>query len=274
VNRIDRLTSGILLIALTKEKSTSMMKEMMGRNIQKTYLCRVKGEFPEGEVVCEEPILTISFKLGINIVSPEGKPCKTIFQRLSYNGLTSLVMCKPLTGRTHQIRVHLQYLGYPIANDPIYCSETWGENMGKGGVDQATAQNAVDRLAEGTYPVAATPQRSSSPSSTPNNKAWEPSSAESEKATGTTPSESTTASSASQSNILECLECSLNRRDPVPEQLQIYLHSWRYEGVGWSWETPKPAWASDDYIGDQQLIERFWKYGGKWDGMAAGLVLD
>lgn len=46
--------------------------------------------------------------------------------------IISIVLGKPHTGRTHQIRVHLQYLGYPILNDPIYNSDVWGPNMGKG----------------------------------------------------------------------------------------------------------------------------------------------
>ncbi|GIX67532.1 RNA pseudouridylate synthase domain-containing protein 2 [Caerostris extrusa] len=72
--------------------------------------------------------------MGISIVSPDGKDCETIFEKLSFNGTSSVVKCKPLTGRMHQIRVHLQYLGYPIINDPIYNHEhVFGPLKGKNG---------------------------------------------------------------------------------------------------------------------------------------------
>ena len=67
-------------------------------------------------------------------MNSNGKQCKTIFERLNYNGKSSTVLCKPKTGRMHQIRVHLQYLGYPILNDNIYNSIAFGPNKGKGGV--------------------------------------------------------------------------------------------------------------------------------------------
>ncbi|KAJ1499320.1 RNA pseudouridylate synthase domain containing protein 2, partial [Coelomomyces lativittatus] len=70
------------------------------------------------------PILPASLKLGIHQVPPEGMPCHTDFKRLSYNGEDSIVLASPRTGRTHQIRVHLKHLGFPIMNDPLYsCSE-------------------------------------------------------------------------------------------------------------------------------------------------------
>lgn len=52
--------------------------------LEKEYVCRVVGEFPEHEVVCEEPILVVSYKVGVCRVDPKGKPCQTLFQRLSY----------------------------------------------------------------------------------------------------------------------------------------------------------------------------------------------
>ncbi|XP_046874229.1 RNA pseudouridylate synthase domain-containing protein 2 isoform X1 [Hypomesus transpacificus] len=134
VHRLDRLTSGVLLFARTLEVSKRLDKLVRDRQLEKEYVCRVEGEFPEAEVVCEEPILVVSFKVGLCRVDPLGKDCRTVFQRLSYNGSNSVVRCMPLTGRTHQIRVHLQFLGFPILNDPIYGSSAWGPERAKGGL--------------------------------------------------------------------------------------------------------------------------------------------
>ena len=89
------------------------------------------------EVTCEEPLLTIDRQIGVNVVHPDGRDSKTIFKRLSYDekSNTSVIHCRPITGRSHQIRVHLQFLGHPIANDPVYQNtRAWGEEQGKGGV--------------------------------------------------------------------------------------------------------------------------------------------
>lgn len=134
VHRLDRLTSGVLLFARTLEVSKRLDQLVRDRLLEKVYVCRVEGEFPEAELVCEEPILVVSFKVGLCRVDPKGKDCRTVFQRLSYNGHTSVVRCMPLTGRTHQIRVHLQFLGFPILNDPIYGSSAWGPNRARGGL--------------------------------------------------------------------------------------------------------------------------------------------
>ncbi|XP_008284563.1 pseudouridylate synthase RPUSD2 [Stegastes partitus] len=133
VHRLDRLTSGVLLFARTLEISKKLDQLVRDRQLEKEYVCRVDGEFPEGELICEEPILVVSCKIGLCRVDPKGKDCRTVFQRLSFNGKTSVVRCLPLTGRTHQIRVHLQYLGFPIINDPIYGASAWGPHRGKGG---------------------------------------------------------------------------------------------------------------------------------------------
>jgi len=64
-----------------------------------------------GVIECKEPIEVVSYKIGVCKVSPKGKDCSTTFEKLGFNGTTSVVLCKPHTGRMHQIRVHLQYLG-------------------------------------------------------------------------------------------------------------------------------------------------------------------
>lgn len=64
-----------------------------------------------GIIECKEPIEVVSYKIGVCKVSSTGKDCTTTFQKIGFNGYSSVVLCKPLTGRMHQIRVHLQYLG-------------------------------------------------------------------------------------------------------------------------------------------------------------------
>jgi len=138
VNRLDRLTSGLMIIPLAVERARQLTGEFMAGTVRKVYVARCKGRFPAEETVCEEPLLTVDRQMGLNIVHPEGKHAKTIFNLIRYDSNTdsSIVQCEPHTGRSHQIRVHLQYLGHPIANDPVY-SETkiWGETLGKGGID-------------------------------------------------------------------------------------------------------------------------------------------
>ncbi|XP_055921835.1 pseudouridylate synthase RPUSD2-like isoform X2 [Eupeodes corollae] len=133
IHRLDRLTSGLLLFGRSPKKARQMEHQIRNRQVQKEYICRVEGEFPEGVIECKEPIEVVSYKIGVCKVSPKGKDCTTTFQKIAHNGKTSVVLCKPLTGRMHQIRVHLQYLGYPVVNDPLYNHEVFGPLKGRGG---------------------------------------------------------------------------------------------------------------------------------------------
>ncbi|KAJ7198474.1 pseudouridine synthase, partial [Mycena pura] len=138
VNRLDRLTSGLMILPLSSQCAKTMAKEFEANTVRKEYVARCKGEFPEEEVVCEQPLLTVDRQMGLNIVHPEGKPATTVFKRIRYDANTdsSILLCETFPACSHQIRVHLQFLGHPIANDPVY-SETriWGERLGTGGID-------------------------------------------------------------------------------------------------------------------------------------------
>ncbi|CAH0556793.1 unnamed protein product [Brassicogethes aeneus] len=133
IHRLDRLTSGLLLFGRSPKKARQMEHQIRNRLVMKEYVCRVEGEFPDEIIECKEPIEVVSYKIGVCKVSPKGKDCNTIFQKLGFNGKTSIVLCKPKTGRMHQIRVHLQYLGYPVVNDPLYNHDVFGPLKGKGG---------------------------------------------------------------------------------------------------------------------------------------------
>ncbi|GAA5925021.1 hypothetical protein JCM3775_006344 [Rhodotorula graminis] len=160
-NRLDRLTSGVMICALTVAGSKKLGAWFGGRRnheggVSKEYVARCIGRFPDGEITSEEPLLTIDRQIGVNVVHPEGRDSKTIFTRMSYDerSNTSVVHCRPITGRSHQIRVHLQFLGHPIANDPIYQnSAAWGASGGKGGVFGAdrggTAEDRQERRERG-----------------------------------------------------------------------------------------------------------------------------
>ena len=111
IHRLDRLTSGLLMFGRNPKKARDMEQQIRNRQVLKEYVCRVEGEFPEGCTQCTQPVEVVSYKIGVCKVSPQGKECRTEFERLSFNGTSSVVLCRPFTGRMHQIRVHLQYLG-------------------------------------------------------------------------------------------------------------------------------------------------------------------
>lgn len=163
VNRLDRLTSGLMIIATSAARARILCDEFLHKAIKKEYIARCIGCFPAEEVICEQPMLTVDRQMGLNIVHPAGKPAKTIFSRLFYDECTdtSVLHCQPVTGRSHQIRVHLQFLGHPIANDPVYAdSKVWGQDMGRGGL--------VFALSSGTEPECSTSAPSPQLQSPPN----------------------------------------------------------------------------------------------------------
>jgi len=146
IHRLDRLTSGLLMFGRTQERARIMEQQIRTRQVSKQYVCRVEGEFPSDYIVCNEPIEVVSYKIGVCRVSPKGKECRTEFERLSYNGKTSVVLCKPHTGRMHQIRVHLQYLGFPIVNDPLYNHTVFGPEKGKDGIIGKSDEDLIQDL--------------------------------------------------------------------------------------------------------------------------------
>jgi RluA family pseudouridine synthase len=124
IHRLDRLTSGVLVIARSTTSCTLFQKHFRHNFIEKEYLARVKGVFPEGLVEVKEPIAKVQDDPPLYGVDNKlgSRLCHTVFERerVSTDLNQSMVRCRPITGRTHQIRVHLHWLGHPIVNDCRY----------------------------------------------------------------------------------------------------------------------------------------------------------
>ena len=73
VNRLDRLTSGLMIIGLSSPRAHTLSQEFVQREIKKEYISRCSGEFPAEEVVVDQPLVTVDRQMGLNIVHPEGK---------------------------------------------------------------------------------------------------------------------------------------------------------------------------------------------------------
>lgn len=124
VHRLDKDTSGIIITARNRDTETYLQEQFKNKNhIQKEYICICCGRLPQKSGVIETQIIRDpkdrkKFKAAIN--TSEGKYAKTIYHCIACYGNFSLVRVRIKTGRTHQIRVHMKYLGCPILGDPIY----------------------------------------------------------------------------------------------------------------------------------------------------------
>lgn len=275
-NRLDRLTSGIMFIAKNPRAAVKLGEQIAARTVRKEYVARVMGRFPDGEVVCNQPILAISPKLGLNRVRANGKHARTVFKRLAYypphgalggereteedgegKGSTatgeadfgsagaeklitpaggsaqdrnnkgySIVRCMPVTGRTHQLRVHLQFLGHPIQNDPIYANQkVWGFDLGCNDHDATlnSDEDVISRLSRmGKEDVAEAIAYYDEVIDEYEKKRAEKMSGE----------------------ICDVCKTPLYT-DPGPHELSLWLHSLRYEDKdgAWSYVSPLPLWA-------------------------------
>ncbi|OTB14994.1 hypothetical protein K445DRAFT_75420 [Daldinia sp. EC12] len=252
-NRLDRLTSGIMFVAKNPKAADRLGEQIKQRSVRKEYIARVIGNFPDEEVVCNQPLLQISPKLGLNRVRASGKTARTVFKKLAYYppreprkketgdvlGASedkdrpwlrkegySIVRCLPVTGRTHQIRVHLQHLGHPIQNDPIYANQrVWGMNLGYNDPEalENTDEDIITRLNRmGKEEVAdAVAYHDEMVDEYYKRKA--------EKMSG---------------ELCEVCDTPLYT-DPGLQELSLWLHSLRYEDAGgeWSYVSPLPEWA-------------------------------
>lgn len=115
VNRLDKNTSGLVLLARNAYAAPGL-----AASARKCYLALVQGEMPTGPGGIDAPIGRRGDSIIGRCVRADGKPSRTDYLVLASGGGHSLAACLPRTGRTHQIRVHMAYLGHPVAGDEVY----------------------------------------------------------------------------------------------------------------------------------------------------------
>jgi len=129
VHRLDRPTSGVLVGAKNPRALSILQKQFADRNVRKTYVAIVQGHLKNKEAIIDMPIernpkAPATFRVGAN-----GKSATTRYKVLAETSHASLVELKPVTGRTHQLRVHLAHIGHPIIGDPIYGTGEHGDRL-------------------------------------------------------------------------------------------------------------------------------------------------
>lgn len=120
VHRIDKDTSGLLMVAKNDKAHTSLVNQLVEKSVTRVYTALVHGHIPHDNGTIDAPIGRNQKDRQSMSVENTGKHAVTHFKVLERFGEFTLVECRLETGRTHQIRVHMKYIGHPLAGDPKY----------------------------------------------------------------------------------------------------------------------------------------------------------
>ena len=138
VHRLDRDTSGCMLIAKKRSALRHMHEQLRTGKMDKRYNALVAGEWPANRFKVKAPLRKNTLQSGERMVSvsDDGKPSETRYRILKQFSGATLVEASPITGRTHQIRVHCLHAGHPIACDPKYGDSDFDASMREKGLDR------------------------------------------------------------------------------------------------------------------------------------------
>lgn len=234
VHRLDKETSGLVILAKTSEYASRFSAEIKEHKVRKTYLAEVHGSFPIRPVECVEPILWDKREMRASI-QPQGGVAKTSFRKIRENieKNTSIVECKPLTGRTHQIRVHLARLGHGVVNDPLYGEQAL---LGKGGcISAAGKPQSISVLSSSFQEDAPTSQnRQTYMACEWSKRALQENGRQ--------------LSCEEEGRALCCTNCPqvTNVKNVEKNSMYIHLHALKYESDEWCFEVPPPSWATQN----------------------------
>lgn len=136
VHRIDKNTSGLLVVAKTEQAKTHLARQFFNKTTRRQYVALVWGRLREPEGTIEGNIARSQANRQVFAVYEDGesgKPAITHYKLQEELGYVSVVQCQLETGRTHQIRVHMKYIGHPLFNDEVYGGDKilWGTTFAK-----------------------------------------------------------------------------------------------------------------------------------------------
>ncbi|MBL6734333.1 MAG: 23S rRNA pseudouridine(955/2504/2580) synthase RluC [Shewanellaceae bacterium] len=136
VHRLDKDTSGCLLVAKKRSGLRALQTQLRNKSIQKDYLTLVRGRWSKHDKNITAPLLKVNLASGEQIVRVDtaGKPSQTRYKIEQFYNEATLVKASPITGRTHQIRVHCQSVGHLIAGDPKYGDAQFNTEMAQKGL--------------------------------------------------------------------------------------------------------------------------------------------
>ncbi len=120
VHRLDKDTTGLMIVAKNDSAHTRLSADLAARRVDRRYLAIVRGNITEKSGMVDAPIGRHPIDRKRQAVIPSGRPAITRFEVAERFGDYTLVRVKLETGRTHQIRVHMSYIGRPVAGDPMY----------------------------------------------------------------------------------------------------------------------------------------------------------
>lgn len=151
-HRLDRDTSGVMILAKTEEVQKFLKRQFQDRKVHKTYYAIISGRPKLDEARIDLPMARDIKRPTTFRVDPNGKEAETFYKVLKSDDKHSLVELRPTSGRTHQLRVHMKYLGHPILGDPVYGEEKADRLYLHAGSLEITLPGGVRKVFESPLP--------------------------------------------------------------------------------------------------------------------------
>lgn len=122
VHRLDLDTSGVMVFALTPHAQRHLGQQFERRQVKKSYVARLWGRLDQKSGTVDQPLMVDWPNRPRQMIHPDGRPAQTDWRVIRAGDSETRVRLNPLTGRSHQLRVHMAHLGHPILGDPLYAT--------------------------------------------------------------------------------------------------------------------------------------------------------